>query len=279
MRKPTVVAALIIAAACTDRTPVTPELGGPSASISDALHESGNAHFYFLPPLVPAPSPTGEFDGSLAPVVRICEWTGEGCAEALVAEFTMATGPGSETVRVELEDESYIVNWHTDQFGLDATKTYRIRVLISGAELGHADVDVVASAGEAKNVDTGEFIALVDGRTLPIKFRIEKGIIFIDATALTPPRLDLSGVTAFDSREMLTVVLDPGSYRLHYFTSAGAPGFDFEVTATGLVEYDRALDGFLAGRGTFTLTVLGLPLRLDATPLSAHTISLGGLKH
>jgi hypothetical protein len=41
--------------------------------------------------------------------------------------------------------------------------------------LGYADVNVYASAKAAKNANTGEEITLKDGRTLPIKFRIEHG--------------------------------------------------------------------------------------------------------
>ena len=67
-----------------------------------------------MPPLVPAPSPTGVFDGSLSPVVTITE----GVAGPAVAEFTMETGPGSETVRLDAAAEHYVVKWHTDLFTL-----------------------------------------------------------------------------------------------------------------------------------------------------------------
>jgi Tol biopolymer transport system component/uncharacterized protein YcbK (DUF882 family) len=175
MRKAAVLAALAIAVACTDHNPVGPV----DASISDASHESGNAHFHFLPPMVPAPSPRGAFDGSLAPVVQICEWLGTACATPLLAEFTATSGPGSETVRLVLADQLYLVNWHTDQFAVSAGKMYRIRVLVAGTELGHADVTVVGSSKEVKNVETGQLVPLVDGRTLPIKFRIEDGAVFV----------------------------------------------------------------------------------------------------
>src|SRR5262249_17248509 len=35
---------------------------------------------------------------------------------------------------------------------------------------GFVDVDVVASNGQAKNVDTSQYVPLVDGKTLPIKW-------------------------------------------------------------------------------------------------------------
>lgn len=161
----------LVLASCQD-VPTGSSGDPPLFEIKDAVHNEGNQHFYFLPPMVPAPSYTGVFDGGLTPTVEICEWTGSGCTPVL-ATYSMTTGPGSETVRVA--DEHYIVNWHTDAFTLDVTKTYRIRVLAEGTELGFADVDVVTLGKELRNVNTGEYIPLLDGRTLPIRFRIEEG--------------------------------------------------------------------------------------------------------
>lgn len=174
--------ALIVASACSEST-TAPPVDGPTFSIEDAVHNSGNEHFFWLAPLVPNPAHSGTFDGTLSPVVEICEWDGAACVTPLLAEYTTATGPGSETVRVVPADEHYIVNWHTDEFDLDPTKTYRIVAQVDGQELGHADVDVVSSGSELRNVDTNEYIALKDGRTLPIKFRIEDGAISTDPCA------------------------------------------------------------------------------------------------
>lgn len=171
---------LVALAACTGEDlatgpgAVTP---GPSFVISDGAN-AGNAHFYFLPPMVKAPSPTGTFDASLQPEVRVCQWVGGACG-ATVAIFTMTTGPGSETVRVVPDDQHYIVNWHTGRFSLIAGATYRISVLVGTQELGFADV-VPTGTGKAKNAVTGEDIALQDGSTLPIKFRVEHGAVDTD---------------------------------------------------------------------------------------------------
>jgi hypothetical protein len=119
----------------------------------------------------------GPFDGTLSPVVHICDLTD--CAAMPVAEFTTTTGSGSEIVRVVPEDEQYIVNWHTDEFDLSSAATYRITVLVSGTELGFGDVRLGSSGSEAKNLTTNETIGLKDGRTLPIKFRIEEGAVFV----------------------------------------------------------------------------------------------------
>jgi Tol biopolymer transport system component len=175
MRKLAGFFAVLAALTCTDHEPAGPTPPGPRAEISDGRHTSGNAHFFFLPPLVADPHAAGTFDPSLSPVVQICVLGTGGCVTPLVAEFTTTSGPGSETVRVNATDLHYIVNWRTDQFSLDPSKTYRIQVVVTGTLLGFADVDVVASAKEARNVQTGQFIPLVNGTTLPIKFRIEQG--------------------------------------------------------------------------------------------------------
>lgn len=157
-----------------------------SFEISDAAHAPGVVeHFYFLPPMVPDPVVDGVFDATRSPSVKICLLdtgvTPNKCAEQQPSGFpiiyTVDSGPGSETVRLSEEDEHYIVNWHTDESALDPAATYRIIVREPGP-LGFADVDVVSGGRELKNVNTDEAIPLVDGRTLPIKFRIEEGLSF-----------------------------------------------------------------------------------------------------
>src|SRR2546422_4886466 len=122
--------------------------------------------------MVPAPTFSGTFVSGLTLEVGICVWTGTAC-DAPIATFSTKTGSGSETVRVDPENEQYVVNWHTGQFGLDPAKTYRIRVLFGTTELGHADVDVVTNGRERRSVNTAEFVPVVNGQTLPITFRIE----------------------------------------------------------------------------------------------------------
>ena len=171
-------AALTLVAACNESP--TPTGLSPDMAISDGAHSGGNANFFFLPPMVPNPSPAGTFDGSLQPEVQVCVWNGSDCV-ATLAIFNTDAGYGSETVRVSTTDEHYIVNWHTeeilDNYTLGAGETFRVRILAQGQELGFADIAVVGSAKELKNVDTDEFIGLMDGRTLPIKFRIEEGAL------------------------------------------------------------------------------------------------------
>jgi hypothetical protein len=83
-------------AGCRDEAPAP---SGPSFIISDAAHSNGKPHFFFLPPMVAAPAPTGVFDAALAPEVQICRLAGEECEET-IAIFTTTTNWGSERVRV-----------------------------------------------------------------------------------------------------------------------------------------------------------------------------------
>jgi len=180
----TSLAAVLFALGCEDKPATAPAAGRPQFEISDAGHGTGTPGFYFLPPMVAAPTFTGTFVSGLTLEVEICVWNGTAC-DALIATFSTNTGTGSETVRVDTENERYIVNWKTGQFHLDPAKTYRIRVLFGSTELGHADVDVVATGRERKSVNTAEFVPVVNGQTLPITFRIEdRAILALAVDAL-----------------------------------------------------------------------------------------------
>src|SRR5260221_4767481 len=83
---------------------------------------------------------------------------------------------GTADIQLDATNQQYQVNWDTKASGLVVTDFYRIRVFLGpNTELGHVDLDPVATGAGLKRVDTGEFIGLVDGQTLPIKFRIENG--------------------------------------------------------------------------------------------------------
>src|SRR4051794_36190394 len=151
---------------CTSRdlTEATlPPATSGSQLISDGTHSGANAHFFFLPPLVPAPSASGIFDPTLSPAVTVCQISASTCS-LIVAQFSMTSGTGSEVVRVDSTNQQYIVNWKTDQCitgqcTLPSTNTYRIKVTVGLAQLGFADVAVVPNASQARNVDTNAYFA------------------------------------------------------------------------------------------------------------------------
>src|SRR5256885_2369985 len=168
-------AAILAFAACTadSKSPTAPDR--PRTTISDAAHSGVVPGFYFLPPMVPQPSFSGTFDANLTPSVVICELSGTTCGTT-IATFSFGAS-GSDSVKVDAAGQQYSVNWKTSLYSLDTSKNYRISVYQGTFLLGFADVDVVGSNKDLKNVDTGQYIPLLDDRTLPIKFRIETGIV------------------------------------------------------------------------------------------------------
>ena len=173
------IGSLLLGACIQADEAVSPNGQRETAQISDARHGvEGNPHFYFLPPIVAHPGATGDFDPTLNPVVEICEW--DTVCGPVAARFTRASGNGGE--KIEVTSGEYRVNWNTKAClagpcTLDPSKTYRVSVAVSGVLLGFADLDVVSNGSQLKNVETGEFIGLVEGRTLPVKFRIDEGAI------------------------------------------------------------------------------------------------------
>jgi cysteine-rich repeat protein len=165
-----VLAASVAAAACgNDQTTV--DTSSKDLIVDDA-HGGGNGLF-FLPPLVPRSDVAGKFKTGLSPVVRIDDLAGPGGKVlGTLATYTTTSGPERETVRVE--DSAYMVDWHTHKFDLDTKHVYRINVLLDGRVLGFADVQPVKTPCGMRNVNTKLFVPLVDGRTLPIKFWLNR---------------------------------------------------------------------------------------------------------
>jgi len=256
-------AALCLIAGCTEE-PFTPQVP-PEHTISDAVHSNGKPHFYFLPPMVSSPSYGGTFDGTLSPTVQICEWSGNGCSAVLVT-YTMSSGPGSETVRMSTADQQYIVNWHTDQFNLDAARTYRISIRVGDVELGFADVDVVNSGKDLKNVNTNEYIPLLDDRTLPIKFRVEQG--FLARITVTP---DPASVVVTQTKQFTAVASDLHGNVLNvpfaWTSSTAAATVDQNGLAVGVSDGATIITASAAGvSGSAALTVIGVA-RIDVIPV------------
>ena len=170
----------------------------PTFAKSDGTDASGNPGFFFWPPIVPNPVGADNYDPDgfnqyLQPAVEICELVGLNPG-VLPLEETECADPqpdrepwNQERIRFEFgesggvnlypDEELYKLEWHTDDYNLNTGRFYRIFVLVARAgsaeeALGFVDVNPVTSR-EMKSAKTGEVFALKDGRTLPIKFRIE----------------------------------------------------------------------------------------------------------
>lgn len=164
-------------AACADPTgTLAPNARFPRFDIADAARDYKSG-FYWLPPMVKQPTVSGVFDASLAPTVEICELAGDSCGD-VIATYTVTTGPGGEVVRLQ-DGTHYQVNWHAKDFDLSTTSVYRISVRagVDNVLLGYADVQPANNGSGFKNIETGQQMGLVDGRTLPVRFRIETGVV------------------------------------------------------------------------------------------------------
>ena len=206
-----VVLTVVAFAACTDRRePTAAKPGALSADISDAFNgdlDLRNPHFFWLPPLVAAPSPTGVFNPRLSPVVQICSQLVTPCTQ-VHATFTTTTGPGSQTVRVDVANQLYIVNWKTSGTTEPVGSSFRIAVLVHNLILGFADVEMLGS-GKMKNAYSGDDVPLVDGSTLAIKFRIEEGAL---SASCANVNLDCVEQTAFPDKDNIILAHQAGTF-------------------------------------------------------------------
>jgi hypothetical protein len=142
--------------------------------ISDGAHNGGTPGFFFRPPMVPDVRYGGTFEPGLRPEVTIDrKKPGSGDVE-IIAQFTKSAGTFGATVTESVEQQQYQVDWNTGRYRV-SNGVYRIHVRLENElfELGFADVMVVANARAARAVDASQFVPLINGTTLPIKFRIE----------------------------------------------------------------------------------------------------------
>ena len=166
------------------------------ALIVDEAHNAGSAGFLWLPPMVPRPALLGDVVLDAEPTVEIERVDAAGNPVAHIATYTRSSGPQGERVRLKRAgrtadpddddgdtdpDGFFLVRWKTDQFpGVVVDGVYRVSVYVPGRPgeprvlLGLADVDVVKNQKAFKKVDRDEFVPLVDGRVLRIKFRVDR---------------------------------------------------------------------------------------------------------
>ena len=176
---------LVVVLACNvDSTtqPTPPLASSASPLISDGAHGAGNPDFFFVSPTAPNPKNLAafgdnEFNGSLLPLVNVCELNVSPPATP-VAGTPCNTAPGSfstsfelTAANVDMVAEKYQVDW---TIPVSPDVYYRITVLIGTDTLGYVDVATAATSKELKDFSTNSFVPRTDGSDLPIKFRIEE---------------------------------------------------------------------------------------------------------
>ncbi len=168
----------IVVLSCSDQRLSTGP-GSVSPAISDGAR-GGNSGFFWLPPISPDPSNHPNFTpGGFASglkggmTVEICELDENPLTDpaAKCAAIVRTFSPAE--IEESTADEHYKVVWDTKATTLHDDKYYRISWKYGDLVLGFIDVDVVSRAGDLKNVNTDEFIPLLDGRSLPIMARVE----------------------------------------------------------------------------------------------------------
>ncbi len=168
--------------------------------IMDELHNGGTEGFLFLPPMVPKPGAIGEIVPFLPIEVAVDELGDDGSVVATVATFTTDAREKDDRVMFHVEkgrpaegdpdgDDDplgyYLARWNTDARFVSSDATYRVRVRVPASagkhrELGFADVDVVRNQKQFRAVNTQDFVPLVEGRTLRIKFRVDRSAVDAD---------------------------------------------------------------------------------------------------
>jgi surface protein len=186
--------------ACDAGDPTSPlevpaALGAAVAQSNSGGAYAGTEGFRFLPPMAESSGYGGTFDAALQPVVEICATP---ACDAFHARYTMTQGIGSERVRLSAE-QHYMVNWHTSHTGAVTGETYRIRVLVSSVVLGYADATIVSTGREALSVKSDGSIALVANQTLPVRFRIETGIVGAVVVSPAGATIDVGGTQQFSA--------------------------------------------------------------------------------
>jgi len=177
-----ILTALAAAAACNDSVaPRQLKAPNPSAIIVDGAHNGGNDDVFFLPPLVDNPSGKPGFgdpeDLNLPVDIKII-------CQSHVSTSSCPNFDFPPTAVMSSSDAHYMVNWDTKAPGVDPGDVYRIEIHVGSKTIAWADVYLVPN-GNPKNIATQGDIPLPDGRTMPIKVRIEKGWNCADRTNKT----------------------------------------------------------------------------------------------
>lgn len=253
-------------------------LVAPAAGeIVDGTSPGGRTGFYFLPPMVPDPGITGNFDAALTPEADVCVLDADrtACTPTTIASFDTG-GQGPDVITVDVAGESYSALWFTPSnlavSNADTGNTrYRLEVFqvvhrpatfshapgdTERVRLGYADLWVVSKARDLKGMPAG-FVGVVRGSPFTIKFRIQTTTVGLVTVTPDPASIPLGQTQGFDA-----AVLD-----LH---GNPMPGRDVAWTTdpTGIASLSptaSTTDGAGTAATTATGTALGTTAVIAAT--------------
>lgn len=198
-----------------------PSAGGAISDGSGSF-DVGNSHFFWLAPMVSQPDASlfGTFDPSMQPTVRIVCWEDSDpeatCdPETALAEFSVGSGLVVETDHYKVEFDTQAPDPALRTSSAEDYTTYRIQALTPPLQrfggpfvFGFADFQLGENGREARNLDSEETIGLVDGRTLPIRFRLDEGALEEELKDHTAPQDDMTGAEAFCQINCSVTVID-----------------------------------------------------------------------
>jgi hypothetical protein len=281
-------ALLLAIAACSGDAPTEPGIGlpdgGPAFAMSDGVHQGGVPQFYWLPPTVPNPGPTvtGTFDGDLLGAqgvypqleVRVCPAGVTAlCPASGAGSFKSFNGYSSTPITLHQAD-NYQLLWNKN--GLGSGNTYRAWVLVtptadaSPMPLGFADVKVVANSQVLKQIDANEFVGLVAGNPLYLKFTVRTGIpgavgVALGSATLVPSGSTTATATVTDlhgapiANAVVTWAVTPSGSPPGAVTPTTSTTGDAGTATTTLTA------GGSAGTGAVTATVGAAPAQLTGS--------------
>jgi hypothetical protein len=180
------VVSAVLVASCADQ-PTAPGAGDPPGDITPNLdildaRNGGNAGFYWLSPMISGAPPRGAARArDLAPVVEVCirdRDAADGCAEGapLIATFSR-DDTGSDRLRVGFAG-NYTAVWAMNDHPVERNEIYRIRVLLSGAEIGFADVIALQprEVWRYRSPEDDTLRPISEQGAFPIRFRLLEGV-------------------------------------------------------------------------------------------------------
>ncbi len=183
-------AVAVFLAACNDsQVPSLADPEGPNLNVMDGAHEACDSgpceHFFFMPPLVPTPNPTGTFNSVLKPhiIVTTLPFLSDGVTPADTSLACVTTGAQvaeflTSEITADVTNEIYSVGWQTGASNLTAGTGYRICVKLGSIDLGFRDVQPDENGADVpRNPEQLPILEFNNGSNLPIKFRIESGIL------------------------------------------------------------------------------------------------------
>lgn len=215
--------------ACDDQ-PTSPRAGHrPRAAISDAANGGANAAVYFLPPITERPNIVGTFNPNVGTaVIQVCRV--DGTASDCVGDPIASFGASQPTGPLVVSSDHYLAVWRTVDSDppLVVGAAYRIEVFtddpadVANLEpIAWADVQVVESGKELRNLRTNDIVGLLPDGSLPIKVWLGTDVRCRSDNCVTQ-RVDNTGGT---------VVLETGNGALVLQSGWLPPGFE-EATVT-----------------------------------------------